>query len=184
MRPRARTIALACVLCAAALMLVGCTNPDAQPPSTPGVSSVQNTGEPAAPPPPKAGGQAAVNVQRTPGRALRAFAALYMNWTYQTLAANQQKLAAMAVGAARLTEQQAARAAADSTITRAHLRSSGHLVSIAPDERESGAWVIVTREQTSGSGEYEGLPASYHITIAKLARLTSGYAVQSWESLR
>lgn len=184
MRPQAITIALACVLCAVALLLVGCSNPDAQTPSTPR-AGVQNTGEPTAPPPPNAKGQAPADVQRTPVAALRAFAALYMNWTYQTLAANQQKLATLAVGTARLTEQQAAHAtAADTTITRAHLQSSGQLVSIAPDETEPGAWVIVTREQTSGSGEYEGLPASYHVTIAKLAHPSSGYAVESWEALR
>ena len=41
-------------------------------------------------------------------------------------------------------------------------------------------WTIVTREQTSGAGEYEGLPAAYHVTLAKLAAVGGGYAVSEW----
>jgi hypothetical protein len=41
-------------------------------------------------------------------------------------------------------------------------------------------WVIVTREQTGGDTQYEGLPAAYHVTLAQLARVPDGYAVSQW----
>ncbi len=41
-------------------------------------------------------------------------------------------------------------------------------------------WVIVTREQTGGDTQYEGLPAAYHVTLAKLASVPGGYAVSEW----
>jgi hypothetical protein len=40
--------------------------------------------------------------------------------------------------------------------------------------------VIVTREQTGGDSQYEGLAAAYHVTIAKLASVPGGYAVEQW----
>ncbi len=57
----------------------------------------------------------------------------------------------------------------------------GRVVSVAADEGASGVWVIVTREQTGGSGEYEALPAGYHVTLARLARVAGGWAVSGWE---
>jgi hypothetical protein len=53
-------------------------------------------------------------------------------------------------------------------------------VSIAADVSRPGTWDIVTREQTGGSTEYEGLPASYHVTLAQLARVPGGFAVSEW----
>ena len=40
--------------------------------------------------------------------------------------------------------------------------------------------MIVTREQTGGNTQYEGLPAAYHVTIAQLASVDGGYAVERW----
>jgi hypothetical protein len=170
-----------CVLLAA-VALAGCTNPDA-PSSVQGTStaSPQNTGEPPAPAPPTPAAQAPAEVQATPVKALEAFARLYVNWTYRTLSANQQRLAAMSVGAARLAERQAAASSrGDTTITRGHIYNSGQVVSIAPDLSRPGRWVIVTREQTGGDTQYEGLPAAYHVTLAQLARVPGGYAVSQW----
>ena len=87
----------------------------------------------------------------------------------------------MSVGAARLAEQQAAASSeADTTIARGHIWNSGQIVSIATRPRRRGTWVIVTREQTGGDTEYEGLPAAYHVTLARLARVPGGYAVSEW----
>jgi hypothetical protein len=120
-------------------------------------------------------------VQPTPQRALRQYAARYINWTYQTLTADQRTLAAMAVGAARLSEQQTAqRSVADTTLTRGHVWNKGQVVSVSRDLAQAGTWVVVTREQTGGNSEYEGLPASYHVTLAKLASIPGGYAVSEW----
>ena len=87
----------------------------------------------------------------------------------------------MSVAAARLAEQQAAASSrADTTITRGHIYNSGEILSIAPDASRPGTWVIVTREQTGGDTQYEGLPASYHVTLAQLAHVPGGYAVSQW----
>jgi hypothetical protein len=174
---------LVLVVLSALVALSGCTNPDAPSTTTEAVSRspAQSPGEPLAPPPPSPSGQAPTEVQPTPLKALEAFAWLYTNWTYRTLTSDQKRLAAMSVGAARLAERQAAAASqADTTITRAHIYNSGQIVSIAPDATQHATWVIVTREQTGGSSEYEGLPAAYHVTLAKLATVPHGLAVQSW----
>jgi hypothetical protein len=166
----------------AAVALAGCTNPDA-PSSVQGTSSAspQNPGESQAPAPPGPAAQAPAGVQPTPAKALAAFSQLYTNWTYHTLNSNQRTLAAMSVAAARLAEQQAAASSrADTTITRGHIYNHGQILSIAPDASRPGTWVIVTREQTGGDMQYEGLPASYHVTLAQLARVPGGYAVSQW----
>ena len=167
----------------AVVVLVGCSNPDAPGagPTTSSATSPQNAGEPPAPPPSSPASQAPVDVQGTPSAALAAFSRLYSNWTYRTLTSNQRSLAAMSVGGARLAEKQAAVSSqADTTIARGHIWNSGQIVSIDSDLAERGAWAIVTREQTGGSAQYEGLPASYHVTLARLARVPGGYAVSEW----
>lgn len=166
-----------------AVALAGCSNPDAPStgPMTTSTSSPQNAGEPPAPAPASPASQAPVGVQSTPTAALTAFSRLYSNWTYRTLTSDQRALAGMSVGAARLAEQQAAASSgADTTIARGRIWNSGQIVSIAEDGTQPGTWVIVTREQTGGSGEYEGLPAAYHVTLARLARVPGGYAVSEW----
>lgn len=167
----------------AVVALAGCTNPDA-PSAEQGTTSSatpENPGEPPAPAPPAPAAQAPAGVQPTPVRALAAFSQLYTNWTYRTLSSNQRTLAAMSVGAARLAEQQAAASSrADTTIARGHIFNSGQILSIARDLQRADAWVIVTREQTGGDTQYEGLPAAYHVTIAQLASVPGGYAVEQW----
>ena len=178
----ARLTAAVLLILLAAVALVGCSNPDAPratsrtPPPAPG-----NAGEPNAPPPPPAASQAAFGVQPTPQRALVDFAERYINWTYRTLTAGQRALAAMSLGAARAAEQQAAaHSRADMTIASGHLWNRGRVISVGGDLTRPGTWVVVTREQTGGSTEYEGLPASYHLTLAKLTAVHGGYAVEEW----
>ncbi len=144
-------------------------------------SSVQNPGEPPAPPPPSPANQTPTGLQRTPQAALARFAQLYINWSWRTLAADQRQLAAISVGAARLSEQQAAAAAAsDTTLRQARVFNTGRVVSIAPSRTATGQWVIVTREQTGGNSQYDGLQASYHLTLAELTRLPGGWVVSKW----
>jgi hypothetical protein len=166
-----------------AVVLTGCTNPDLPSSVSSSGSSVspQNPGEPAAPAPPSPGAQSAVAVQPTATQALAAFARLYVNWSYRTLSANQRALAGMSVGAARLSERQAAVSSQhDTTIARGQIWNRGEIVSVDRDLTAPGAWVIVTREQTGGNTQYEGLPESYHVTIAHLAIVAGGFAVQEW----
>jgi hypothetical protein len=166
-----------------AVALTGCTNPDAPGAvqSTTSSASPQNPGEPPAPPPSSPAAQAPAGVQATPAKAIAAFAELYVNWTYRTLTVNQRTLAAMSVGAARLSERQAAASSkADTTITRGHIFNQGQIISIAPDLARPNTWVIVTREQTAGNTQYAGLPAAYHVTLAQLASVPGGYAMSQW----
>jgi hypothetical protein len=167
-----------------AATLVGCTNPDAA--STTARSgrtgaSVQNAGEPAAPRAPASGTQAPLAVQRTASEAAAVFAALYVNWTYRTLVAHQRTLAAMAVGAAQLSERQAAASAQhDATIAVGHIYNRGQVADVARDALRSGWWAIVTRERTGGNAQYEGLSAAYHVTLAQVVPVPGGYAVAQW----
>jgi adhesin HecA-like repeat protein len=114
-------------------------------------------------------------------QALTSFALLYINWSYRDLTSRQRTLAAISVGAARTAESQAAASSAgDVTLGAAHLANSGSVVSITGDQAESGLWAIVTHEQTHGSGDYEGLPPAYHVTLARVTRVPGGYAVSEW----
>lgn len=177
MRRARRLIPLAML---AVLALAGCSDPyTATAPHEQG--SVQAPGEPAAPPPGPAGSQAPADVQASPRSALLQFARRYSNWTYQSLSADQRGLAAISVGAARLAERQAAAAsAADQTLRAARIVNRGQVLGITRDLARPGWWVIVTREQTSGHGEYEALPASIHVTLAKPVRVREGWVVGQW----
>jgi hypothetical protein len=167
----------------AAFALGGCNNPDAPSaahPTTPAAGK-GNAGEPSASPPPSPASQAPFGVQTTPPRALAMYATRYINWSYQTLTEDQHALARSSVGAARLAEQQAAAQSHDDTaIARGQVWNRGQTISINQDLSKPGRWVIVTREQTGGNTEYEGLPASYHVTLAKVAAVPGGYAVEQW----
>lgn len=184
MRPHIlRALALSAVLLLTVVALSGCTNPDAPSTTTEAAStsSLQNSGEPSAPAPPTASAQTPAAVEPTPVKALEAFAQLYINWTYRTLIGDQGRLAAMSVGPARLAERQAAAASsADTTITRAHIYNTGQIVSVAPDVTDPGTWVLVTREQTGGNSEYDGLQAAYHVTLTRVLRVRHGWAVNEW----
>jgi hypothetical protein len=174
---------LAIGLALGVVALAGCRNPDA--PSTTKTKaaavSPQNAGEPASPPPASPGAQTPADVQPTPSKAISTFAALYVNWTYRTLGEHQRALAAMSVGAARLSERQAATSSqGDQTIARGRIYNRGQIVSVAEDQRRPGWWVIVTREQTGGNSQYEGLAAAYHVTTVQLATVPGGYAVNQW----
>jgi hypothetical protein len=165
------------------LVLAGCTNPDASTTEKASASggSPQNAGEQPALAPASPASQAPVDAQATPAKALAVFSRLYSNWTYRTLTHDQQVLAGMAVGAARLAEQQAvASSEADTTIARGGIWNTGQLVSIANDAARRGMWAIVTRERTGGNSQYEGLPASYHVTLARLTPVPGGFAVSEW----
>lgn len=182
MRPVGRhAVLLACLLLLAGA-LAGCSNPDApsaatsQPAGTPA-----SPGEPSTPRPATPARQSPIDVQHTPQAALSRFAETYINWTYRTLAADQKHLAAISVGQARLSEQQAAASSkSDLPLQRGHVWNHGRVVSIARDRQRTGWWVVVTLERTGGSGEYAGLPAAFHVTLARLARLNHGYAVETW----
>jgi hypothetical protein len=118
----------------------------------------------------------------TPRQAIVSYASLYINWSYRTLARQEAQLAGMAVGDARLAEQQAAaQAKRDSTITQARVYNRGSVVTVGPVVGgSSGDYVLVTREETGGSPEYAGLQAAFHITLVTVTRTRGGWAVSEW----
>jgi hypothetical protein len=144
-------------------------------------SAAQNPGEPPAPAPPSPQSQSPRAPVATPQQAIRAFALLYTNWTWKTLASHLRQLAAISVNPARLAEQQASVAAGrDSEVTSTRVYNRGQIVSISPSQTQPGEWVIVTREQTGGTSQYAGLQPSWHVTLAELVHLPGGYAVWRW----
>jgi hypothetical protein len=162
--------------------LSGCTNPDTAvtTSSTPG-PSVANRGEPAPTPPVSPSSQAPTRAQRTPRAALETFATLYINWDYRTLTRQQQTLAGMSVGPARLAEQQAAASSrSDEALSRGRIHNHGQVIAVSPASKKPGEWVLVTLERTGGDSQYEGLAASYHVTLARLAEIHRDYAVSEW----
>lgn len=110
------------------------------------------------------------------------YARAYINWTAHTLGADQRRLAAMSVGAARLAaEQQASSAAIERTVRAHHLANRGQLLSVEPGEGvERGRWVIVTRERTTGTGSYHALPYGLHITLATTTHTPQGWVISQW----
>lgn len=167
----------------AALALGGCSNPDAprENRASEEEQRVASPGEPNPSPPPPASSFTAAQAKPTAVQALTSFARLYVNWSYRDLTRQQQRLAAISVGAARTAElQAAASSAADLTLRAGHLVNSGTVVSVAGDQSQTGLWAIVTHEQTSGSGNYEGLPSGYHVTLARVTSVPGGYAVSEW----
>lgn len=65
------------------------------------------------------------------------------------------------MGAARLAaEQTAASRSVTAALVASHVRNHGVVLSIAPGQGIArGQWIIVTQEQTTGSGPYAGLTA-------------------------
>lgn len=157
------------------------TGPQHATPAVSGAAAQQNPGESPAPPPPSPQSQAPNSPAATPEQAIRRFALLYVNWTWQTLPTHLKQLAVMSVGAARLAEQQAAAAAGrDSELAATHVFNRGQIISIAPSQTQPGEWVIVTREQTGGNAQYDGIQRSWHVTLATLAHVSSGYSISQW----
>jgi hypothetical protein len=175
-----RPLAAVALAVCCALLWAGCVNPDAPQPRPATVTG--SPGEPAAPPPRSPSSEASSAAQPTPQKTLERFARLYVNWNYQNLPGVQRELAANAVGAARAAERlAAAQTARDQTLTRGRVWNHGAVVAVAPDRDTAERWVVVTREQTGGSGEYKALPAGYHVTLARVVRVTGGWAVEAWE---
>jgi hypothetical protein len=141
-----------------------------------------NPGEQKGSIPAKPGQPAPRDPARTPEQALERFTDSYINWSYATLEADQAHLAAIAVGEARASEEQArARTKGDSPLRRARIYNKGTIIAIAP-LRGGGPqeWVICTREQTGGNSEYAELQAGFHLTIATVQRVSGGWAVSAW----
>lgn len=172
-------------ICLAALA-VGCGTSDPYIASTPTTATID--GDRRQPPQERTGTRPepdrdVVDAEPTPEAALRRYAELSINWTADTLSANQRALARISIDGARQTALLAAeRVARDDTLRRSQVSNSGRVISLAAGLASAGgSWVVVTRERTVGRDSYRGLPPTYHVTIAKLGRLAGGWVVTSWE---
>jgi hypothetical protein len=119
----------------------------------------------------------------TPRAALERYASLYINWQASNLANRQRELASISLGQARAQALQAAASAArDPELTRSHVADQGVLIAlILGAGSAAGNWVLVTREHTTGQGDYAGLPPTLHVTYAIVAHTTAGWVVSSWK---
>ena len=69
----------------------------------------------------------------------------------------------------------------DSTLASSQVANSGQVIAIAPElAGAAGDWVVVTREPTTGQGDYQGLPATLHVTYAQLTHTPDGFVVSLW----
>jgi hypothetical protein len=117
--------------------------------------------------------------------ALTRYALAYTNWRASQLPARERELAALSIGAARLSASQTAAAQSGAaTLAADRVANAGQVVAVAPGEGpDRGQWVIVTEEQTTGSGPYAGLPAGPHVTLARVVHLPGGWTVSTWSPI-
>jgi hypothetical protein len=125
---------------------------------------------------------AAGAVAGSPRAALERYAHAYTNWHAASLPARERELAALAVGAARLAaDATAASQGAAAALAADHVQNKGVVLAIAAGHGPArGQWVVVTQEQTTGTGPYAGLPSSPHVTLARVTRLSHGFVVSEW----
>ena len=118
----------------------------------------------------------------TPRAALERYARLYLNWAAAGLVTRQRQLAALSLGQARAQALQAAASAArDPELTRSHVTNPGQRHRDRPGSgAASGRWVLVTRETTTGTGDYTGLPAALHVIYAQVTHTPAGWIVSQW----
>ena len=121
---------------------------------------------------------------RSPEVALERYAELYVNWTAADVTARQRELASISLGQARVQAlQAAASAAADTQLLESRVANSGTVVAITHGQGPAaGDWVIVTREQTTGQGDYAGLPPTLHVIYAQLIATPHGWIVIRWQA--
>ena len=191
-----RTLIASLVLSAlGAVAIAGCgiTDPYSARPPVPTATSTSTTAVTDADPAPERGGTipagagaaqshtAAYATQATSDAALEQYARLYINWSAHTVIAIQRQLAALSIGQARAQALQAAASyTRDQTLAQSEVANSGHLVAITPSLTSRGLWVLVTSEQTTGKGDYAGLPPTLHVIYAGLTRTPSGWVVSEW----
>jgi hypothetical protein len=118
----------------------------------------------------------------TPQTALERYANLDINWTAKTVAGVQHELAAISVGPARAQALQAAASYGhDTTLQASQVANTGTVVAIAPGRGSAaGWWVVITRETTTGQGDYAGLPPTDHVTNAQVEHTRNGWVISSW----
>jgi hypothetical protein len=118
-------------------------------------------------------------------RAVRTFAARYINWTADSVASQMRQLAASSIGQARSAMQlAAAQTAGDYELQRGGIANHGTVEAVAPLRGSPGRYVVVTRETTTAmlSTAYQGLRPAWHIAIATVSAVAAGrWVVSGWQ---
>jgi len=162
--------------------------------STTSTSTTTTTAADAGDPPSERGGTIPASTQAaqsklaadasslTPRAALERYASLYVNWQASNLAARQRQLTSISEGPARAQALQAAASAAhDPELTRSQVANQGQVIAITEGTgAAAGEWVLVTRERTTGQGDYAGLPPALHVIYAQLTHTSHGWVVIQW----
>lgn len=122
------------------------------------------------------------SIAPSPQAALRRYALAYTNWNGTSLEAHERQLSTLAVGAARLAaEQTAASHGAAAELAANQVQDDGVVLAIAPGQGPArGQWIVVTQEQTTGTGFYAGLPPTLHVTLASTRHLSDGWVISGW----
>lgn len=131
------------------------------------------------------GAQTVQGAAASPLEALQAFAAAYVNWTADTVAATMRALAASSVGQARSAMALAAgQTAQDYELKRGGIANAGTVEAIAPVVGRSDEYAVVTRERTTAAATtaYTGLRPAWHLTLATVTELARGrWVVSDWQ---
>jgi hypothetical protein len=120
----------------------------------------------------------------TPEQAVRRFASAYINWTADTVGPDMTKLASASIGQARSALQlAAAQTAGDYELKRGGIANSGTVEAVAPLPASQNQYVVVTRESTTATADssYQGLRPAWHVEIATVDRLATGWVLSGWQ---
>jgi hypothetical protein len=164
-----------------ALTLAGCAPLAIHTTARP-LAQAQATHEYPGPPPPA---QTVSGAAASPTAAIEAFADTYINWTAQTVVEQLRMLASDSIGQARSAMALAAsQTAGDYELQRGGVQNTGTVEAVAPLRGQRNQYVVVTREQTSGTNTtaYEGLRPAWHLTLATVVPVAPGaWVVSGWQ---
>ncbi len=122
---------------------------------------------------------------RSPAQAVQVFAQAYINWTAATVARHLRVLAYVSVGQAHSAMSlAAAQTARDSDLHRGGIANSGVVEAIAPVTGERDVYAVVTRERTTATNTsaYQGLSATWHVTLATVTQVDGGlWTLSGWQ---
>lgn len=116
--------------------------------------------------------------------AVRSFAAAYINWTADTVAADMRALAGRSIGQARSAlELAAAQTASDYELQQGGISNSGQVEAVARLPAGRDQYLVVTRESTAATNTnaYEGLRPAWHVMIATVSPVQGGWVVSGWQ---
>ena len=118
-------------------------------------------------------------------QAIHEFAAAYINWTAQTVAADMRSLAAQSIGQARSAMAlAAAETAGDYELMRGGIANDGTVEAVSPLPGHENQYVVVTLESTTATNTsaYLGLRPAWHVALATVTEQRTGaWVLSAWQ---